>query len=120
MNAFCYCHKLSSVIIDDKIYETQKIINNRCKAYKAFNSDLTCRSFQYEEGKTYEIEGEPKLCKHGFHACLRLTDIFNYYYGELGKDIVVHEVELEGVSKKTSIDDSKVVAKKITIGKRIL
>ena len=81
---------------------------------------MSCRGFQYEEGKTYEIEGKPELCKQGFHACLRLTDVFNYYNGEIGKDIVVHEVELEGVSKKKSTDDSKVVAKKITIGKRIL
>ena len=35
------------------------------------------------------------------------------------ENIVVHEVELEGVSDKKQ-DDSKVVAKKITIGKRIL
>ena len=81
---------------------------------------MTCREFQYEEGKTYEIEGEPKLCECGFHACLNLTDIFNYYMGKIGKDIVVHEVELEGVSDEMSLDDSKVVANKITIGKRIL
>ena len=73
-----------------------------------------------EEDKTYEIDSEPELCKQGFHACLKLTDVFNYYCGELVKDIVVHEVELEGVSNETTEDDSKVVAKKITIGKRIL
>ena len=36
------------------------------------------------------------------------------------KDIVIQEVELEGVSKERNEDDSKVVAKKITIGKSIL
>ena len=118
-NAFYVFNKLKKVIIADKPYETQEVTNGNCKAYKAFNSDLTCRSFQYEEGKTYEIEDEPKLCECGFHACLRLTDIFNYYNGKIGKDIVVHEVELEGVSDERR-DDSKVVAKKITIGKRIL
>ena len=81
---------------------------------------MTCLDFQYEEGKTYEIEGEPKLCKYGFHACLNLLDVFNYYCGELGKDVVVHEVELEGVSDERNEDDSKVVAKKITISERIL
>ena len=60
------------------------------------------------------------MCKCGFHACLRLTDVFNHYSGEIGKDIVVHEVELEGVSDEKNDEDSKVVAKKITIGKRIL
>ena len=108
------------IVIGDKTYKTKRVIKGKCKAYKAFKADLTCRDFQYEEGKTYEIDGEPELCKHGFHACLNIKDVFNYYRGELGKDIVIHEVELEGVSNEMSSDDSKVVAKKITIGKRIL
>ena len=118
-NAFYVFNKLKKVIIADKPYETQEVTNGNCKAYKAFNADMTCRVFQYEEGKTYEIEGEPKLCEYGFHACLNLLDVFNYYNGNLGKDVVVHEVELEDVSEERR-DDSKVVAKKITIGKRIL
>ena len=114
------CYKLSSIVIGDKTYKTQKVVSGKCKAYKAFNIDMTCRGFQYEKGKTYEIKDKIRLCNHGFHACLRLTDVFNYYSGEIGKDIVVHEVELEDVSNETYEDDSKVVAKKITIGKRIL
>ena len=80
---------------------------------------MTCRGFQYKEGEAYELDNEPILCVRGFHACLSLADIFNYYHGELGKDVVVHEVELDGVSNERK-NDSKVVAKKITIGKRIL
>ena len=105
--------------IGDKIYKPKTVTNGKCKAYKAFNADMTCRGFQYKEGETYEYEGEPKLCKCGFHACLNLADVFTYYCGKLGKDIVIHEVELEGVSDEYYVD-SKVVAKKITIGKRIL
>ena len=118
--AFYMCDRLTNIIIGDKTYETQKVVDSKCKAYKAFRGDMTCRCFQYEEGKTYEIKNEPKLCKWGFHACLNLKDVFMYYYGELGKDIVIHEVELEGVSDERNDYDSKVVAKKITIGKRIL
>lgn len=118
--AFYACDKLTNIIIGDKIYENQKVVDDKCKAYKAFRGDMTCRGFQYEEGKTYELKGEPKLCKWGFHACLSLKDVFIYYYGELGKDLVIHEVELEGVSDERNNYDSKVVAKKITIGKRIL
>ena len=118
--AFNKCRNLKNVIIGDKTYETQTVVNGKCKAYKAFNADLTCRDFQYEEGKTYEFEGKPELCKRGFHACLKLTDVFNYYIGKIGKNIVIHEVELEGISKERNYDDSKVVAKKITIGKRIV
>ena len=118
--AFCGCTGLTSVTIGDKTYEKQVIKDGKCKAYKAFNADMKCRGFQYKEGETYEIDGEPMLCHYGFHACLNLADVFNYYYGNLGEDIVVHEVELEGVSDKHHVDDSKIVAKKITIGKRIL
>ena len=118
-NAFYGCSGLTSVTIGDKTYENQKVTNGKCKAYKAFNTDMKCRGFQYKEGETYEFDGEPKLCKCGFHACLNLADVFNYYDGELGKDVVVYEVKLEGVSYERQFD-SKVVAKKITIGKRIL
>lgn len=48
-------------------------------AYKGFESDLTCRGFQYEIGKTYTMEGEPKLCERGFHCCLKLSDVFAFY-----------------------------------------
>ena len=118
--AFYDCKKLKNIVIGDKVYKKHKVIKNKCKAYKAFNSDMTCRDFQYEEGKNYKIDGEPELCYRGFHACLKLLDVFDYYYGELGKDIVVHEVELEGVSDEREEHGSKIVAKKITIGKRIL
>lgn len=115
---FVDCRSLASVTIGDKIHKKQVIKDGKCNAYKAFNGNMTCRYFQYEEGKTYELDGEPKLCEKGFHACLNLTDVFTYYAGKVGKDIVVHEVELEGVSNERQ-NDTKVVAKKITIGKRI-
>ena len=86
------------------------------KAYKGFNPDMTCRDFQYEEGKEYETE-TAKLCESGFHACECPLSVFNYYApcndkGELNK---FHEVELEDVSDEKS-SDTKVVAKKIKIG----
>ena len=118
--AFWCCTSLTSVTIENIKYKTQEVVGGNCKAYKAFNVDMKCKDFQYEEGKTYEFDDDPKLCKCGFHACLNIADIFNYYYGEIGQNIIVYEVELEGVSYKRNKYDSKVVAKKITIGKRIL
>lgn len=54
-------------------------MENRIIGYKVFNSDWTCRGFQYEVGKTYEIEGSPIICERGFHFCTNLTDCFLYY-----------------------------------------
>ena len=85
------------------------------KAFKGFNPDLTCRGFQYEEGKTYEIDGEPKLCNRGFHACENPLDVFSYY----PPTSPIHEVNLEGVSEERDGNDTKVAAKKITIGARL-
>ena len=119
-SAFSGCTGLTSVTIGDIEYKTQILTNGKCKAYKAFNADMTCRNFRYKEGETYELNDEPKLCEKGFHACLNLIDVFNYYHGKIGQDVVVHEVELEGVSDEHNKYNSKVVAKKITIGKRIL
>ena len=49
------------------------------KGYKVFNPDWTCRDFQYEVGKTYEMDEKPSLCNHGFHYCQKLVDCFGYY-----------------------------------------
>ena len=118
--AFFCCTNLKSITIGDKEYKSHEIVNGKCKAYKGFNANMTCRDFKYEEGETYEFNGKPILCCCGFHACLKLSDVFNYYCGEFGKDVVVYEVELEGVSDECNEYNFKVVAGKITIGKRIL
>nr|DAQ16268.1 MAG TPA: hypothetical protein [Caudoviricetes sp.] len=84
------------------------------KGYKGFEKDMTCRDFQYEEGKEYE-EDKAEACKTGFHACEYPLDCFGYY--EPGTS-VYHEVEQSGKLSKSS-DDSKVAATKIKIGARI-
>ncbi len=85
------------------------------KEYKGFNKDMTCREFQYEEGKEYECEGKVKVCENGFHACERPLDCFEYYNPA---ESVYHEVELDGdISEST--DDTKVAASKIKVGARL-
>ena len=89
--------------------------NEKVIAYKGFNKDMTCLGFQYEEGETYECD-EAILCEKGFHACLQPLDVLNYYPPASS---VYHIVELEGVCSKLN-EDSKVCARKITIGRQIL
>ena len=48
-------------------------------SYKAFSAHFKCRDFQFEVGKTYEIEGEPVLCKRGFHSCQEPQNVLLYY-----------------------------------------
>ena len=47
-NAFYGCNKLKNVVIGDKTYEAQEVVNGKCKAYKAFKGDMSCREFQYD------------------------------------------------------------------------
>lgn len=82
------------------------------KAYMGFDKNMKCRGFQYAEGRTYE-DPEAVLCEKGFHACTMPLDVLNYYAP--GDGSIYREVELEGVQCEQD-GDSKVCAKKITIG----
>ena len=84
------------------------------KAYKGFNENMTCRDFQYEEGKSYEME-DAELCDHGFHACAYPLDCLNYY---APASSVYHEVEQENVTSEKQ-EDTKQVSSKIKIGARL-
>ena len=48
-------------------------------AYKGFDKDFKCRDFQYEVGKTYEMDGNIKCCNRGFHACELPMEVFDHY-----------------------------------------
>ena len=86
------------------------------KAYKGFNKDMTCRNFQYEEGKEYETD-KAEACKTGFHACEYPLDCFNYYEPS---ESVFHEVEQDGeISHAPNNNDTKLASTKIKIGARL-
>ena len=84
------------------------------KAFKGFNKDLTCRGFQYEEGKEFHTE-KADCCNEGFHACEYPLDCFGYYNPA---ESVFHEVELSGDMDREN-SDTKVCATDIKIGARI-
>ena len=89
---------------------------SKITAYKGFNTDLTCRGFQYVEGETY-TQGTPAvLCGTGFHATLQPIDVLRYYPPASS---TYHMVELEDVAGPDKDDDSKVAGRTIKIGAKL-
>ena len=87
---------------------------NATKAYKAFNSDLTCKDFQYEVGKEYHHKGKLELCESGFHACPKLIDCFYFYpfnktKTRVAEVLVWGKVEYEDIGNKLCASNIKVV-----------
>ena len=87
------------------------------KVYKATDKDMKCRGFQYELGKTAEVEGDIKLCEKGLHACKMPLDVLCYYAP--GDGSRYFEAELEDVSDEKRSDDTKRVGKKLTLSAEI-
>lgn len=88
------------------------------KGYKAFNSNLTCRGFQYKIGETYTLEDPDNLeiCKSGFHFCPTISDCYKYYSP---KDTTrICEVEALGEIQKSSTGN-KMATNKIKIIREI-
>lgn len=87
------------------------------KYYKAFNFDMTCKGFQYEVGKTYELLwGKAlKICECGFHFCDILNACFQYYSED---ECIVCEVEPLGRIIKHEYEN-KLVTDKIKIVKKL-
>ena len=84
------------------------------KGYKVFNSDWTCRGFQYKVGETYEMDGKPYCCESGFHFCERLIDCFKYY--DFDSNNKVAEIESLG---DIDFTDNKCCTNKIKIVKEL-
>ena len=86
------------------------------KSYKGFNKDMTCRDFQYKEGKEYETS-KAVVCNEGFHACEHPLDCLGYYPPNTS---VYHEVEQTGeFSSDSGSRDSKIASTKVKIGAKL-
>ena len=82
------------------------------KVYKGTDKDMKCRGMQYKLGETAVFDGEPKLCKAGLHACEQPIDVLNHYAPVESR---YFEADAEEVTDERDSDDSKIVAKKMTL-----
>jgi len=91
--------------------------DNTIKAIKGFNTDMTCRGFQYEEGQTYKHDGPPARCtESGFHAIDgNPLSVFSFYPPTKS---VYHEAVCGGDIDRDGIG-SKITASEITIHARL-
>ena len=86
------------------------------KTYKATDKNMKCRDFQYELGKTAEVDGDIELCKNGLHACEMPLDVLGYYAP--GDGSRYFEAELEDVSDEKG-NDTERFGKKLTLSAEI-
>lgn len=53
--------------------------------YKGFENSLRCRNFKYEIGKTFTVDGEIEICRHGLHFCPHPFYCFTYYSPDMSR-----------------------------------
>ena len=87
---------------------------------KGFDSDLKCRGFAYEVGKTYEHSGPVRMCSSGFH-CINGNplDVLDFYplIGENGSLNRFCSVVASGEIGRD--ETSKIVCAKLTVSAEI-
>ena len=90
-------------------------MGNKVIAYKGFNSDLTCKGFQYKIGEKYSCDEKIILCEKGFHACEEPLDVLLYY----DKPGSIYCIVEQSGAILGSVDNSKQVSSEIKIIKEI-
>ena len=85
------------------------------RGYKVFNKNWTCRGFQYEVGKAYEMSEKPVCCNQGFHYCKDLKDCFSYYNFNPSNKVAI----VEAFGDIDDEDGSKYCTNKIKIIKEL-
>ena len=82
------------------------------RVYKGTDKDMKCRGFQYKLGEAAVFDGEPHLCRAGLHACEQPIDVLNHYAPNESR---YFEADAEEVTDERALNDSKIVAKKMTL-----
>lgn len=72
---------------------------------------------QYEVGKTYALEGDPKLCERGFHFCTSPLAVFEYYAPT--ERFAIVKADEDDVIYDATANSHKAVARRITIVREI-
>jgi hypothetical protein len=83
---------------------------------KGFDTNLQCRGYQFEIGKTYEVGGRIIACGNGFHACPEEhhpLSVFDYYPPAGSRYCLVEQ------SGDTDAEGNKLASARITIGVEI-
>ena len=81
------------------------------KVYKGTDENMVCNGKQYMIGET-AVEEKAIMCDCGLHACEMPLDVLRYYPPNCSR---YFEAEADDVSDERSSDDSKIVAKKMTL-----
>nr|UWG84656.1 MAG: hypothetical protein [Bacteriophage sp.] len=81
------------------------------KVYKGTDENMVCHGKQYVPGEM-ATEEKAKLCECGMHACEMPLDVLKYYPPNCSR---YFDAEADDVSDERSSDDSKIVAKKMTL-----
>jgi hypothetical protein len=84
-------------------------------AYKGFDTDMTCRGYQFEVGKTYEHVGPVEVCKSGFHACEYPLHVLRYYNPAKSIFAVVEQ----GGKIARHEEDPKIASSRLTVTAQI-
>ena len=94
----------------------------RMTGYKATNADMTCSpdgvQFKFTLGQWAEIEGEPELCKRGFHFCVQPSGPWCFYSREGTRIFKVEAEDVLDVPVKAGAD-FKLVARRIRLVEEI-
>ena len=59
--------------------------------YKGFDSKLRGMGMQFEVGKTFEVDGDPKTVRNGMHFCTEPFGVFDYYPRRCGNRYCIEE-----------------------------
>jgi hypothetical protein len=59
--------------------------------YKGFDSKLRGMGMQFEVGKVFEVDGDPKTVRNGMHFCTEPFGVFDYYPRRCGNRYCIVE-----------------------------